>query len=493
MSTNIQNHVHAQAFSKNGFKGRPTAITNRCVRCGISTLNKPKISCTKSDDPGGNLCLPCSNKIPESKLDDCHMWSLDQKSCHTCDTITDELFHCVICNEDNCTDCITEWSMRAFIYNNNSFFCCNKCFPDKFRCDKNNTPLYHGKEIMGPADRMMGYCFACDQYHDLYLKNDDTFCPLLEDEIPPMINKIWKLKFAAPSTAKNTSSAPPTETFNFLKFYNENNPIVNNPNRRGDSIPIHRSFDELVETSSNVSAPKFFVTHEPSTPTSGNHDNKINFHKKGSIKFDTSNDVTNVSNDVKKSALEISLSNEVHKLSVDYKNLQQQFNIMSENFSNIKNPYYRNKNGNLVRDQFSFTKDQIAFKDDSNDQKSYNQAYVDKLNEDKNKATSDAYNSGFSNGYNAALRQFQSVLYNSQQTASRQPFQSNQITYYDNSDLDNDNFLNYNFNPRPQNSYYTQPQNDFNQSQNNFNQPRSHFIRNSRRNRGNGRRFTPRR
>ena len=202
---------------------------------------------------------------------------------------------------------------------------------------------------------------------------------------------------------------------------------------------------------------------------------------------------TTLSNDVKKSALEISLSNEVHKLSVDYKSLQQQFNIMSENFSNIKNPYYRNKNGNLVRDQFSFTKDQIAFKDDSNDQKSYNQAYVDKLNEDKNKATSDAYNSGFSNGYNAALRQFQSVLYNSQQTASRQPFQANQITYYDNSDLDNDNFLNYNFNPRPQNSYYTQPQNDFNQSQNNFNQPRNHFIRNSRRNRGNGRRFTPRR
>ena len=161
----------------------------------------------------------------------------------------------------------------------------------------------------------------------------------------------------------------------------------------------------------------------------------------------------------------------------------------------IKNPYYRNKNGNLVRDQFSFTKDQIAFKDaDNDDQKTYNQSYVDKLNEDKNKATNDAYNSGFSNGYNAALRQFQSMLYNSHQTVGRQPFQSNQIAYYnDNSDLNNDNLLNYNFNPRFQNSYFTQPQNDFIQSQNNFNQPRNNFSRNPRRNRGNGRRFTPRR
>ena len=437
------------------------------MRCCRSTKNKPHIKCKKSNEPGGNLCDPCSKIVPVIDHNNCHLWSDNSKTCNACEICTDEVFHCVICNSEFCDDCVTEWSMRAFIFNNNTFFCCKKCFPDKFLCDNDNDPLYHKKTIMGPADRMLGYCFACDQYHDTYLKNDDSFCPLLENEIPPMIKKIWALKkqensFIQPTNNQNSSSAPPPVEVDFLQFYMDTNENVINPNRKGDSINIYRSIEKLLNSKNSLQNSIFNLSDVSENLKSsnnidvGNSPNIItspDITKPGKITFNTETERNAASDTINSTAFNLNLSSEIHKLTACFKNLESQVKSIAENQSCIKIPYYRNSNNILVRDQFTFTKDQIAFKSDP-EPKTYDQNYVDKLIAENKKKLDDSFRNGFNAGQNSAIQNSiaQLPLLNQHRFQQNNNSSTPAIAYFNNDDnsfqspiFDNNNFSNNNY------------------------------------------------
>ena len=322
---------------------------------------------------------------------------------------------------------------------------------------------------------MLGYCFSCDQYHDTYQKNDDTFCPLLENEIPPMIEKIWKLKKHSntlnntPFPNANSSSAPPTDEVDFLQFYLDTNEKIVNQNRRGDSINILRSIEKIIESQTAIQKPNskiqlnsddsihIFADANTKAPNIINSTTFIS--KKGQIPFNTREEHKLKSTPINNTAHSLSVSNEIHKLSANFRNLEIQVKSIIDNQSCFKNPYYRNSNNIFVRDQSTFTKDQVAFKPES---KTYDQKYVDKLIADNKKKVDEAFRNGFNAGFNASIQNLSNNSYNIQRSNHNS---IPAIAYFNNDESSiqqssnfNDNFFNSGFH-----SYNTQR---YNRSQN---------------------------
>lgn len=189
----MSQHVHITPPRK---PGKPAHPEFRCCRCAKSTRKEKNfVICSMSNEIGGRLCENCAQllNIDYSEIHDCQKWAMITYACSKCMKVDDELYTCACCETDVCYSCCTDWTINLFYGKQIDTIICTKCFPEIFFNDEAGNPLVEFLSTrMSVGDRILGYCRACDMFHDTFQKTIDDFCPLETKDIPPMVNKIRK-------------------------------------------------------------------------------------------------------------------------------------------------------------------------------------------------------------------------------------------------------------------------------------------------------------
>ena len=263
----MANHQHTIPPRK---PGKPAHPQFRCCRCAKSTRKESNFAiCSLSPEHGGRLCEACcvllQVDIHATNLD-CNNWSKIIPSCSKCTKMTDELYTCACCEIDICYTCCTDWSINLFYGKQIDTIICKTCFPSEFFNDENGDPLYEFTTTrMAIGDRLLGYCRACDMFHDTYQKTIDDFCPLQVQEIPPMVNKI-RTKNGKPRLRQANSYNP--NRFGYFININRNIDAISDDNNLIETIDtfhkIKHFFESQVDSDSTIRASPPINNKKPS-------------------------------------------------------------------------------------------------------------------------------------------------------------------------------------------------------------------------------------